>query len=301
MIEELEKLINNYEKLKRDLTGNNLNSLELISELEGLFDNVVANRDKWNLSDEVASNNIFNVLIATKMIVNTLVSLKNTYTNNHEIECKKSKDNEEPKEVEEFKIKQAKEVLKDLEDINSKLIKIKTSLYDYTKISDVIYFLNGLMKRNEPNLINSIPTSISVMIYDGLRAVKQNAQFMQDIYLDYYRKHRDDDSWFNRIDFDFILFGLLYGIVIHTLRNSMTVREYIESNKEKLLGYKLRIEDYDGYELFAIRVKKETNLDNIKDPLEQQLIDDELVGIHGDADDYEPQMILTSRCELWEK
>lgn len=79
----------------------------------------------------------------------------------------------------------------------------------------------------------------------------------------------------------------------------MTVREYIESNKEKLIGYKLRIEDYDGYELFAIRMKKETNLDNIRDPLEQQLIDDELVGVLGDADDYEPQMILTSRCELW--
>lgn len=105
---------------------------------------------------------------------------------------KKSKDNEEPKEFEEFKNKQAKDVLKDLEDINSKLIKIKTSLYDYTKISDVIFFLNGLMKRNEPNLINSIPASISVMIYDGLRAVKQNVQFMQDIYLDYYRKHQKD-------------------------------------------------------------------------------------------------------------
>lgn len=79
----------------------------------------------------------------------------------------------------------------------------------------------------------------------------------------------------------------------------MTVREYIESNKDKLIGYKLRIEDYDGYELFAIRVKKETNLDNIKDPLEQQLIDDELVGIQEyDDDDDDPQMILTSRCEL---
>lgn len=194
MIAELEKLINNYEKLKRDLTGHDLNSLELISELEGLFNNIDVNRDKWNLSDAVASNNIFNVLIATKMIVNTLVSLKNTYANNLETEHKESKDkdNEEPKEVEEFKLKQAKEVLKDLEDVNSKLIKIKASLYDYTKISDVIYFLNGLMKRNEPNLINSIPASISVMIYDGLRAVKQNAQFMQDIYLDYYRKHQND-------------------------------------------------------------------------------------------------------------
>ena len=49
MIEELEKLINNYEKLKRDLTGHDLNSLELITELEGLFDNVVINREEWYL------------------------------------------------------------------------------------------------------------------------------------------------------------------------------------------------------------------------------------------------------------
>ena len=195
MIEELERLIVNYEKLKRDLTGHDLSSLELISELEGLFNNIDVNREEWYLSDEVASNNIFNVLIATRSLVNTLVSLKNTYANNIEIDDKfeKSKDKKEPKEVEEFKIKQAKDVLKDLEDINSKLIKIKTSLYDYTKISDVIYFLNDLLTRNEPDLTSSLPPSISMTIYDGLRSVKQNAQFMQDIYLDYYRKHRDED------------------------------------------------------------------------------------------------------------
>ena len=195
MIEELERLIVNYEKLKRDLTGHDLNSLELISELEGLFNNIDINREEWYLTDEVASNNIFNVLIATRSLVNTLVSLKNTYANNIEIDVnfKKSKGKEEPKEIEEFKIKQTKDVLKDLEDINSKLIKIKTSLYDYTKISDVIYFLNDLLTRNEPDLTSSLSPSISMMIYDGLRAVKQNAQFMQDIYLDYYRKHRDED------------------------------------------------------------------------------------------------------------
>lgn len=194
MIKELEKLIVNYENLKRDLTGHDLNSLELISELEGLFNNIDINREKWNLLDEVASNNIFNVLMATRSLVNTLVSLKNTYANNIEIDdkFKKSKGKEEPKEIEEFKIKQAKDVLKDLEAINYKLIKIKTSLYDYTKISDVIYFLNDLLTRNEPDLTSSLPQSISMAIYDGLRAVKQNAQFMQDIYLDYYRKHRED-------------------------------------------------------------------------------------------------------------
>ena len=195
MIEELERLIVNYEKLKRDLTGHDLNSLELISELEGLFNNIDINREEWYLTDEVASNNIFNVLIATRSLVNTLVSLKNTYANNIEIDVnfKKSKGKEEPKEIEEFKIKQTKDVLKDLEAINSKLIKIKTSLYDFTKISDVIYFLNDLLTRNEPDLTSSLSPSISMMIYDGLRAVKQNAQFMQDIYLDYYRKHRDED------------------------------------------------------------------------------------------------------------
>ena len=196
MIKELEKLIVNYEKLKRDLTGHDLNSLELISELEGLFNNIDINHEEWYLTDEVASNNIFNVLIATRSLVNTLVLLKNTYANNIEIDVnfKKSKGKEEPKEIEEFKNKQTKNVLKDLEVINSKLIKIKASLYDYTKISDVIFFLNDLLKRNEPNLTSSLPPSISMTFYDGLRSVKQNAQFMQDIYLDYYRKHRDDNS-----------------------------------------------------------------------------------------------------------
>ena len=183
MIKELEKLIVNYEKLKRDLTGHDLNSLELISELEGLFNNIDINREEWYLTDEVASNNIFNVLIATRSLVNTLVLLKNTYANNIEIDVnfKKSKGKEEPKEIEEFKNKQTKNVLKDLEVINSKLIKIKASLYDYTKISDVIFFLNDLLKRNEPNLTSSLPPSISMTFYDGLRSVKQNAQFMQDI------------------------------------------------------------------------------------------------------------------------
>lgn len=81
----------------------------------------------------------------------------------------------------------------------------------------------------------------------------------------------------------------------------MTVREYIESNKEKLIGYIIRIEDYDGYELFAIRLKQETNLDNVIDPLEQQLIDDELVDtfyLSDLTDDDRKQLILTSRCEL---
>lgn len=76
----------------------------------------------------------------------------------------------------------------------------------------------------------------------------------------------------------------------------MTVREYIEQNKEKLIGYIIHIEDYDGYELFAIRLKKETDLDNIIDSLAQQLIDDELVDtfyIHN-----EKELTLTSRCEL---
>lgn len=78
----------------------------------------------------------------------------------------------------------------------------------------------------------------------------------------------------------------------------MTVREYIERNKEKFLGYLIRIFDYDdGCELFAFRMKEKTNLDNIWDPSEQQLIDDELIDVTI-FNDEEPQVILTSRCEL---
>lgn len=79
----------------------------------------------------------------------------------------------------------------------------------------------------------------------------------------------------------------------------MTVREYIEQNKEKFLGYIVRVWDRDDYELFAFRMKKETNLDNMDDSLVQQLLDDELINIDiYDRDDDEPQLTLTSNCEL---
>lgn len=78
----------------------------------------------------------------------------------------------------------------------------------------------------------------------------------------------------------------------------MIVREYIESYKDQLVGYKLHIEDYNGYRRFTIKLNKETNLDNVIGSLEHKLLDDELVGIHGDPDDGEKQMILTSRCQL---
>lgn len=78
----------------------------------------------------------------------------------------------------------------------------------------------------------------------------------------------------------------------------MTVREYIEQNKEKFLGYIIRIEDCDYYELLSFRLKKETNLDNIEDALVQQLIDDELLHINIWECDDDPQLILTSNCEL---
>lgn len=78
----------------------------------------------------------------------------------------------------------------------------------------------------------------------------------------------------------------------------MTVREYIETYKEKLIGYIIHIEDYDGYELFSFIMYEVTNVDNIRDSLVQQLLDDELVDSYGVTDDDEKQLFLTSRCEL---
>lgn len=63
----------------------------------------------------------------------------------------------------------------------------------------------------------------------------------------------------------------------------MTVREYIEQNKEKFLGYTIRVCDCDGYELLTFRMKQETDLN---------------INLYDDADDDDPQLILTSNCEL---
>ena len=82
----------------------------------------------------------------------------------------------------------------------------------------------------------------------------------------------------------------------------MTVREFIETNRNNLIGFKIRIEDFDEYEHFCISIVAETNLDNVKDSLCQQLLDDQLVDIidiYNDEEDiYGKQILLQSRCEL---
>ena len=82
---------------------------------------------------------------------------------------------------------------------------------------------------------------------------------------------------------------------------NMSVREFIETNRNNLIGYKIRIVDIDEYELFCITMTAETNLDNIKDDLSQQLLDDTLVDMfdYSDEEDvYGKLIILQSRCEL---
>lgn len=80
----------------------------------------------------------------------------------------------------------------------------------------------------------------------------------------------------------------------------MTVRDYIVWNKEKFLGYKVRICDCDDFELLTFRMTKETNIDNIRNSLIRQLIDADLINItiYDDGDDDDPQLILKSNCEL---
>ena len=83
---------------------------------------------------------------------------------------------------------------------------------------------------------------------------------------------------------------------------NMTVREFIETNRNNLIGFKIRIEDFDEYELFCITMTAETNLDNVKDSLCQQLLDDlliDIIDIYNDEEDiYGKQIMLQSRCEL---
>ena len=85
------------------------------------------------------------------------------------------------------------------------------------------------------------------------------------------------------------------------MSENMTVREFIEANFENLIGYTVKIEDYDEYEHFSVKIDFKTKLDNIKDDLSQQLLDDTLVDMfdYSDEEDvYGKLIILQSRCEL---
>lgn len=78
----------------------------------------------------------------------------------------------------------------------------------------------------------------------------------------------------------------------------MSVREFFEEKKEKLLGRIVHFEDYRGNKSFALRVKEDTSLDCVTDPVERRILEAELVGCHGDPDDYyTPHTILTSRYD----
>jgi len=78
----------------------------------------------------------------------------------------------------------------------------------------------------------------------------------------------------------------------------MIVREFFERKKEKLLGHIVHFEDYRGYKSFAFRVKEDTSIDCVTDPVARRILEAELVGIHGDPDDYHiPHTILTSRYD----
>ena len=79
---------------------------------------------------------------------------------------------------------------------------------------------------------------------------------------------------------------------------NMTVRDFIEANRNNLIGFKIRFEDFDEYELFYITMTAETNLDNVKDSLCQQLLDDLLIDIIEYNDEEGKLIMLQSRCEL---
>ena len=79
---------------------------------------------------------------------------------------------------------------------------------------------------------------------------------------------------------------------------NMSVREVSETNRNNLIGFKIRIKDFDEYELFYITMTAETNLDNIKDSLCQQLLDDLLIDIIEYNDEEGKLIMLQSRCEL---
>ena len=79
---------------------------------------------------------------------------------------------------------------------------------------------------------------------------------------------------------------------------NMSVREFIETNRNNLIGFKIRFEDFDEYELFCITMTAETNLDNVKDSLCQQLLDDLLIDIIEYNDEEGKLIMLQSRCEL---
>jgi hypothetical protein len=189
ILNELKELNKNYFILRRELTNQNLNSLEIISELENIFKIFKIEPEKWELPKEV-SEIILDGLESIKITVKNLCRIRDLYLSKEDIEkltkieYLKYNNGSFEEGSEKFSSQMnVEKIFNELEDINLKILKIRTEIFSSSYIYDILFILWSLMCSNQYYTHRDLPGEINRMFYEGLSSVAHNVSFIMKVYL----------------------------------------------------------------------------------------------------------------------
>lgn len=197
ILNELKELNKNYFILRRELTNQNLNSLEIISELENIFKIFKIEPEKWELPKEV-SEIISDGFESIKTTVKNLCRIRDLYLSKEDIEkltkIEYLKYNngsfEEGSEKFSSQMNVGK-IFNELEDINLKILKIRTEIFSSSYVYDILFLLWSLMCSNQYYTHHDLPGEINRMFYEGLSSVAHNVSFIMKVYLQNVKKENE--------------------------------------------------------------------------------------------------------------
>lgn len=189
ILNELKELNKNYFILRRELTNQNLNSLEIISELENIFKIFKIEPEKWELPKEV-SEIISDGFESIKTTVKNLCKIRDLYLSKEDIEkltkIEYLKYNngsfEEGSEKFSNQMNVGK-IFNELEDINLKILKIRTEIFSSSYVYDILFILWSLMSSNQYYTHSKLSGEINRMFYEGLSSIDHNVGFIMKVYL----------------------------------------------------------------------------------------------------------------------
>lgn len=194
ILNELQELNRSYFSLRRELTNQNLNYLEIISELENIFKIFKIEPEKWDLPKET-SEIIADGLESIKITVKNLCRLRDLYLSKEDIEKFTKVEylkfciNDFKEGSEKFtKQMNVEKIFNELKDINLKILKIRTEIFSDAHIFDFLFLLQNLMT-SKTTLVD-LPGDMNSMLYEGLSSVDQNIDFIMKVYLKNYRENK---------------------------------------------------------------------------------------------------------------
>lgn len=189
ILNELKELNKNYFILRRELTNQNLNSLEIISELENIFKIFKVEPEKWDLPKEV-SEIISDGFESIKTTVKNLCKVRDLYLSKEDIEkltkieyLKYNYGSFEEGSEKFSSQMNVEKIFNELEDINLKILKIRTGIFSSSYVYDILFLLWSLMSSNEYYSHSKLSGEINRMFFEGLSSVAHNVGFIMKVYL----------------------------------------------------------------------------------------------------------------------